>query len=86
MSWIDDVSKRLGRNNQILFPKDMEYFEDLWLLLEKSHRTLVLWAFDFASEIIDIGEKRKIEYINRVFFCSDHLSDTEGEWADFMLR
>ena len=78
MSWIDDVSKRLGRNNQILFPKDMEYFEDLWLLLEKSHRTLVLCmgAFDFASEIIDIGEKRKIEYINRVFFRSDHLSDT----------
>ena len=87
MSWIDDVSKRLGRNNQILFPKDMEFFEDLRLLFQaQSHRTLVLWAFNFTSETIDIVEKRKMEYINRVFYWSDHLSDTEREWADFMLR
>lgn len=45
-----------------------------------------VWAFDFASETIDIVEKRKMEYINRVFHWADHLSDTEREWADFMLR
>ena len=38
------------------------------------------------GETIDIVEKRKMEYINRVFYWSDHLSDTEREWADFMLR
>ena len=35
-----------------------------------------VWAFDFASETIDIVEKRKMEYINRVFHWADHLSDT----------
>ena len=30
-------------------------------------------------------EQRKQEYINRLFYWSEHVCDYEGEWADFML-
>lgn len=44
-------------------------------------------VFEYGLEAcIDIVEKRKMEYMNRVFYWADHLSDTEREWADFMLR
>lgn len=53
MNWMDEVSIRMKRGNRILFSKDMEFFDDLLSLFRaENHRTLVLWAFDFASESV----------------------------------
>ena len=53
MNWIDEVSVKLKKNNQILFSKNSEYMQDLIMLFEtQSHRVMALWAFDFASESI----------------------------------
>lgn len=53
MDWMDEVSVRLKKKNQILFTKNSEYMQDLALLFEtQSHKVLVLWAFDFAAESI----------------------------------
>ena len=35
---------------------------------------------------IEAVEKRRQEYIDRLFYWREHLSDYEGEWADFMLK
>lgn len=53
MYWIDEVSMRLKRKNQVLFSKDSEYLHDLMLLLQnQNHQVMVLWAFDLAAESI----------------------------------
>lgn len=53
MNWIDEVSEKLNRKNQILFSKNSEYLQDLMMLFEaQSHQVMVLWAFDFAAESI----------------------------------
>ncbi len=31
-------------------------------------------------------ERRKQEYINKLFYWNEHVDDHEGEWADFMLK
>ena len=31
-------------------------------------------------------ERRKQEYIRKLFYWSEHVGDHEGEWADFMLK
>ena len=31
-------------------------------------------------------ERRKREYIDKLFYWHDHAGDYEGEWADFMLK
>lgn len=53
MDWIDEVSARWKRNNQVLFAKDSEYLQDLTRLFQgQDHRVMALWAFDFASASI----------------------------------
>lgn len=180
MNWIDEVSIRLKKKNQILFAKDSEYLQDLIQLFQgQDHRVMVLWAFEFAAESItkleekyptekrprealdaaknwaegkikmrlaqrkildchalakeidckeDIAichaigqacgvvhttghaigypiydltsiiyrdgvekcskavEKRKQEYIDKLFFWKEHICDYNGDWADFMLK
>lgn len=59
MNWIDEVSIRLKKKNQILFSDNSEYLQDMIALLEKqNHRVLVLWAFDLASESVKVLEER----------------------------
>ena len=53
MEWLDEVRIRLKKRNQVLFTKDTEFLQDLTMLFwEKSHRTMVLWALDFAAESV----------------------------------
>lgn len=180
MDWIEEVSAKLKRKNQVLFAKDSEYIQDLIMLFaNQNHRVMVLWAFDFAEESIakleekypeekrprealeavrdwaagnikmrlaqrkildchafakeidnkediaichSIGqacavvhtaghaigypiydltaviykygiencreavEQRKQEYIEKLLYWNEHLSDYQGPWADFMLK
>ena len=59
MDWIDEVSVRLKKKNQVLFSKNSEYMQDLMMLFAtQSHRVMALWAFDFASESISKLEKK----------------------------
>ncbi|MDR1159405.1 MAG: hypothetical protein LBK69_02150 [Syntrophomonadaceae bacterium] len=65
MEWIDEVQGRIRRKNQILFAKDSEFLQDLiYLIQEQNHRTMVLWALEFADEAVQKltvrhpGEKR----------------------------
>ncbi len=34
----------------------------------------------------DAVEQRKQEYIEKVIYWNEHLSDYQGTWADFMLK
>ena len=53
MDWLDEVQNRVGRKNQVLFAKDSEFIADLAALIqEQNHRTMVLWAFEFADETV----------------------------------
>lgn len=53
MFWLDEVGARLKRKNQILFSADSGYLRDLDMLFrDQDHRTLILWAFDFAGESV----------------------------------
>lgn len=59
MHWIDEVQSNLRKNNQVLFSKKSEYLQDLLLLFQRqNHRTMALWAFEFASETIDKLEEK----------------------------
>ena len=59
MNWMDEVSLRLKRHNQVLFAKDSEFLQDLDLLLRaQSHITLALWAFDLAGESVAALEEK----------------------------
>lgn len=180
MHWIDEVSIKAKKKNQVLFSKDSEYLQDLTMLFQnQNHRVMVLWAFDLAAESIarleakypeekrpgealeaardwaagkikmrmaqrkildchafakeidckeDIAmchaigqacavvhtvghaigypiyeltsiiyrlgiencvqtvELRKQEYIEKLFYWKEHVSDYKGTWADFMLK
>ena len=45
MNWIDEVSVKLKKKNQILFSRNSEYMQDLIMLFEtQSHQVMVLWA------------------------------------------
>lgn len=51
--WIDDVRDKYKRKSQILFAKNSDYLQDLFLLIQKqNHRTMVLWALEFADETV----------------------------------
>ena len=53
MNWIDEVRQRQKRKNQILFGKDSECLQGFITLLRgQDHRTIALWAFEFANESI----------------------------------
>ena len=59
MNWMDEVQIKWKRNNQVLFSKKSDYLQDLNLLFqEQNHRTMALWAFDFAAETIEELERR----------------------------
>lgn len=62
MDWIEEIKKKLKRKNKILFSKDSEYLQDLvWLINQQNRQVLVLWALDFAEEIV---KKLEIKYPN----------------------
>lgn len=50
--------------------------------------------YDLTSVICRLGiencaeavEKRKRDYIDRLFYWREHCGDNEGEWADFMKK
>lgn len=45
MNWIDEVSVKLKKKNQILFSRNSECMQDLIMLFEtQSHQVMVLWA------------------------------------------
>ena len=53
MDWFDEVRIKLKRKNQVLFAKDTEYLQDLAMLFrDQSHRTMVLWALELATESV----------------------------------
>jgi hypothetical protein len=53
MNWLNEVQNRVNRKNQVLFAKDSEFLADLAALIqEQNHRTMVLWAFEFADETV----------------------------------
>lgn len=59
MDWLYDVQQRLCRKNQVLFVKDSPFLADLYTLIQaQTHRTLVLWAFDFAEETVQLLQGR----------------------------
>ena len=59
MDWLDEVSAKLKRRNQILFSKDSEFLQDLATLFEEQkHQVMVLWALDLAEEsVVRLEEK-----------------------------
>lgn len=59
MYWLEDVKARLKRKNQVLFAKDCEFLWQLSDLLgAQDHRTLVLWALDFAEDSVSQLESK----------------------------
>lgn len=59
MNWMDEVTVRLKKKNQVLFSKQSEYLQDLIVLFqEQNHRTMALWAFDVAAETIETLEEK----------------------------
>lgn len=53
MDWLIDVENKLKRKNQVLFAKDSMFLADISALIdEQNHRTMVLWAFEFADETV----------------------------------
>ncbi len=59
MDWMEEVQGRIKRKNQILFSKNSEYLQDLLALIEtQNHRTMVLWAFEFAEEAVQTLNER----------------------------
>ena len=48
MNWIDEVSLKLKKKNQVLFSKSSEYMQDLIKLFEiQNHRVMALWEYDY---------------------------------------
>ena len=57
--WIVEVQEKMKRGNQVLFSKSSEYLQDLAAQFStRSHRIMVLWAFDFAEESIQQFESK----------------------------
>jgi hypothetical protein len=53
MNWLTEVENKLKKRNQVLFDKNSEFLHDLATLIqEQNHRTLVLWAFEYADETV----------------------------------
>lgn len=59
MYWHDEVAVKLKKKNQILFPKDCAFLQELSAMLQHaSHRVVTLWALDLAGESAErLGEK-----------------------------
>ncbi len=77
MDWIGEVRDRIKRKNQILFAKDSEFLQDLInLIQEQNHRTMVLWAFEFADETV---QKLNARYPGERRF--EEAVTTAKDWA-----
>ena len=49
--WHEEVAIRLRNKNQILFPKDCAFLQELSALLQRAnHRVVALWALELAGE------------------------------------
>lgn len=59
MNWIEEVSIKLKKKNQVLFARDSEYLQDLIFLFQnQDHRVMALWAFDLAAgSVVRLEEK-----------------------------
>ncbi len=71
MNWTEEVKLRLKRKNQVLFSKNSAILQDVAALIaEQSHRTMVLWALEFAEESADLlktkypGETRPLAAVS----------------------
>lgn len=60
-----DVEEKIKNKNSILFSRDSRLLEELRLLIiEQSHLTLVLWAFDnLKSMVVELTEKYSEEKV-----------------------
>lgn len=77
MNWLDEVRDRIKRKNQVLFAKDSEFLQDLiQLIQEQDHRTMVLWAFEFADETV---QKLSARYPNEKRF--EEAVTATKDWA-----
>ncbi len=53
MNWLNEVQNKIKRKNMVLFAKNSEFLIELTSLIqEQNHRTMVLWAFEFADETV----------------------------------
>ena len=82
MNWIDEVSLKMKKKNQVLFSKNSEYLQDLIMLFEtQNHRVMALWAFEFASEsIAKLEEKYPEEKRPR------EALETVKDWASGKIK
>jgi len=59
MHWMDEVSRNLRKKNRLLFSRDSEYLQDLFMLFQnQDHRTMALWALDLAAESVAALEEK----------------------------
>jgi len=77
MDWPSEVESKMKRKNQILFAKNCDFLSDLTALIQQQyHRTLILWAFEFADEMVSIMLEK---------FPNEHRLETavflSKEWA-----
>ncbi|MDR2783904.1 MAG: hypothetical protein LBB48_08730 [Treponema sp.] len=62
IDWVETIKGKIKKRNHVLFSKDCDYLQDLIALIKKqNHKTMALWAFEFAEETI---EKLKKKYPN----------------------
>ena len=82
LNWIDEVSVKLKKKNQVLFAKDSAYIQDLIMLFEnQNHKVMALWAFDFAAEsIVKLEEKYPEEKRPR------EALETAKDWASGKIK
>lgn len=53
MDWLIEVQNRIRTKNEVLFTKNSGFLSDLGALIrEQNHRTMALWAFEFADEAV----------------------------------
>lgn len=59
MDWMTELETRLKRGNQLLFAKDSALLTDLnTMIQEQNRRTLALWAFELADEVVQVLSER----------------------------
>lgn len=59
MSWIEEVKNNIRKKRAILFDKHSELLSELRTVIDKQNRrTVVLWAFYFAEQAVDILSKK----------------------------
>lgn len=52
--WLDQTRSKLKRGNAVLFAKNSPLFGELNHIIDReSHKVMVLWAFDFASQAVE---------------------------------